>query len=156
MKRVGVISDTHGYLDPRVAEIFSNVDLIIHAGDIGPPEILSRLEAIAPITAVRGNTDFGLPCPETEITTLADTKIVVHHIVTPGQEFQPIQATLIRERPRVVIFGHTHRQFRQELNSILYLNPGYAGRPRPGTDRSVAILTIQEGSSLDVDFKSLD
>jgi putative phosphoesterase len=83
--KVGVISDTHGHLDPRVKDIFeqANVDHIIHAGDIGLPFLILDLEDIAPVTAVLGNTDSGIDYKETELVELKGRKFLVHHIVDP-------------------------------------------------------------------------
>ena len=81
--KIGVISDTHNFLDPKVHELFAGVNHILHAGDIGNATIISELEAIAPVTAVYGNTDMGLPFKETEIIELGTRKFLIHHIVNP-------------------------------------------------------------------------
>ncbi len=81
--KIGVISDTHNFLDPKVADLFAGVEHILHAGDVGNWPILSELETIAPVTAVYGNTDMGLPLKETEVVELAGWKFLVHHIVNP-------------------------------------------------------------------------
>src|SRR5215212_7896747 len=85
MFKVGVISDTHGHMDPRVKEIFeqAGVDHIIHAGDIGLPFLILDLEDIAPVTAVLGNNDAAVDYKETEIVELRGRKFLVHHIVDP-------------------------------------------------------------------------
>jgi hypothetical protein len=137
---LGIISDTHGFLDPRVEKIFAGVDHILHAGDIGPDFIIAELGAIAPVTAVLGNNDSS-PCFRlTETVTLGDQKFLVHHIVTPREVRDELQTRIARERPDAVIYGHSHKQFAQTINGVLFLNPGYAGRPRFGQDRSVALL----------------
>ena len=81
--KIGVISDTHNFLDPKIAELFSGVGHILHAGDIGNTSIISELEEIAPVTAVYGNTDMGLPFEETEGIELGTRKFLIHHIVNP-------------------------------------------------------------------------
>ena len=81
--RIGVISDTHAFLDPRVEKLFAGVDHILHAGDVGPHMLLHELEAIAPVTAVVGNTDAGLNLNLTEVVELGGRKFLVHHIVDP-------------------------------------------------------------------------
>lgn len=140
--KIGVISDTHNYLDPRVPEIFSGVDHILHGGDVGNASLLVELEQIAPLTAVIGNTDAGLPLHETETVMLADKKFLVHHIVTPGLGSPRIADRLRDEIPDVVVFGHTHKPFAQQFDRTLFFNPGYAGRQRFALQRTVALIEI--------------
>ena len=145
MFRIGVISDTHNYLDSHIASLFAGVDHILHAGDIGLPVILLQLEQIAPVTAVLGNTDDpGFHYHETEVVEVAGRKFLLHHIVRPLSQADPIKARIARERPDVVVFGHTHRPYYQTLGGVLYFNPGYAGKARFGLERSVAILHCGE------------
>ena len=143
--KIGVISDTHDYLDPRVPELFVGVDHILHAGDVGRSLLIVELEQIAPVTAVTGNTDEGLPLRETELITLGGKKFLIHHIVTPGVGSPRIERRLREDAPDVVMFGHTHKPFVQQVGSILYFNPGYAGRQRFDLPRSVAVMEIHEG-----------
>jgi putative phosphoesterase len=143
--KLGLISDTHNYLDPRVADIFADVDHILHAGDVGDHLILVELEQIAPLTAVLGNNDSNLPIPETAVVTLGGKKFLLHHIVTPGLGPPAIQARILAEAPDVVMFGHSHKPFAEQIGSTLFLNPGYAGRPRFKLERSVAVLEIADG-----------
>lgn len=142
--KIGVISDTHGWLDPHVEKVFVGVDHILHAGDIGDLMIEMELKFIAPVTVVLGNTDLGLSFKETEVVTLADKKFLVHHIVNPAALMDKVRARIAREKPDVVVFGHTHKKFAETVNGILFFNPGYAGRPKLGTERSVAILHCDE------------
>ena len=145
MPRIGVISDTHNYLDPRIPSLFAGVDHILHAGDIGLPAILLQLEQIAPVTAVVGNTDDpGFHYRQTEVVEVAGRKFLVQHIVNPHSPADAIKARLARERPDVVVFGHTHRPFCQTIDGALFFNPGYAGKLRFGLERSVAILHCGE------------
>ena len=138
--KIGVISDTHGFLDSRVEQVFKGVDHILHAGDIGDSIIELELKFTAPVTTVLGNTDAGLDFKETEVVTLAGKKFLVHHIVNPFAPSEKLAARLRRDRPDVVVFGHTHKKFCELVNGVLYFNPGYAGKPKFGTERSVAIL----------------
>ena len=138
--KIGVISDTHGFLDPRVEKIFAGVDHILHAGDIGNPLIELELKFIAPVTAVLGNTDLGLTFKETEIVTLAEKKFLVHHIVNPRALSENVEARIQRDRPDVVVFGHTHKKFAETVDGVFFFNPGYAGKPKFGAERSVALL----------------
>jgi putative phosphoesterase len=139
--KIGVISDTHNFLDPRVPKLFAGVQHILHGGDIGLPWLIHELEAIAPVTAVLGNTDdAGLSFRQTEVVELAARKFLVHHIVNPQALDDSIERRITRERPSVVVFGHTHKPFCDTINGTLYFNPGYAGKSRFGMERSVAII----------------
>ncbi len=142
--KIGLISDTHGFLDPTVPEIFTGVSHILHAGDIGGDSIIAELEAIAPVTAVLGNTDSSPTHRITEVVALAQRKFFVHHIVNPHTLKENIQLQIARERPDAVVFGHTHKAFCETIGGVLYLNPGYAGKPKFGVERSVAILHCDE------------
>lgn len=143
--KIGVISDTHNFLDPRVPGIFTGVEHILHGGDIGHRTILAELEVIAPVTAVGGNTDDDPSYKHTAVVVLGGRKFLVHHIVTPGQFTQPIYQRISDEAPHVVVFGHTHKPFAQRAGPTLFFNPGYAGRSRFGMERSVAILDCDDG-----------
>ena len=103
------------------------------------------MEQIAPVTAVTGNTDEDLPLRETELVTLGGMKFLIHHIVTPGVGSPRIERRLREDAPDVVMFGHTHKPFAQQVGSILYFNPGYAGRQRFDLPRSLAVMEIQGG-----------
>jgi uncharacterized protein len=141
MFKIGVISDTHNFLDPQVLRILKGVDHIFHAGDIGQRKLIADLRRIAPVTAVMGNTDepelgFAL----TEIVTLANRKFVIHHIVDPRSPGDAIKTLIAKERPDAVVFGHTHKPFREMIGDTLYFNPGAAGKARFGLERTLAIL----------------
>ena len=139
--KIGVISDTHNFLDPKIPELFTGVDHILHAGDIGSPRILMELEAVAPVTAVGGNTDdLALRYAPVKTVELAGRKFFVQHIVQPQAPKEDLRQQLARERPDVVVFGHTHKRFCETLGGVLYFNPGYAGQPKFGTEQSVAIF----------------
>lgn len=144
MTRIGILSDTHGHLDPKIPGLFKGVDHILHAGDIGLPWLILELEEIAPVTAVSGNTDDGLAYKETEVLQLADRKFLLHHVVDVNDPADKLKRRIIRENPDVVVFGHTHKRFCQTVGQTLYLNPGYAGKPRFNLPRSVAVLTCDD------------
>ena len=151
---LGIISDTHDYLDPRVSEIFTGVDHILHGGDIIQQQIILGLEQIAPVTAVLGNNDIGQPYRETEVIMLAGRKFLIHHILNPRRLGKPICERIEREKPEIVIFGHTHERFCETIGGIMYLNPGYSGRPKHELTRSVARLTCTD-TDLTVEFVNL-
>jgi putative phosphoesterase len=142
--KIGVISDTHNFLDPKIAKLFAGVEHILHAGDIGNSSIILELELIAPVTAVYGNTDMNLPFKETEIIVLAARKFLIHHIVNPVAPGERVQERIAREQPHVVVFGHTHKRFCETMGGILFFNPGYSGKPKLNLERSAAILHCDE------------
>ena len=118
--KIGVISDTHNFLDPNIAELFAGVSHILHAGDVGNAPVIAELEAVAPVTAVYGNTDMNLPFKETEVVELADRKFLVHHIVNPFALAERLKDRIARERPDVVVFGHTHQRFCETVGGIFF------------------------------------
>jgi putative phosphoesterase len=144
--RIGVISDTHGYLDPRAAVALKGVARIIHAGDIGSPTIIDTLEAIAPVDAVQGNVDAGTPLarrfPASRQLAIEDVLIHITHF---GGQPAKLARALPQPKPNVYIFGHSHVALLETLNGVLFLNPGAAGRPRFGGGLSVAILDVEAG-----------
>jgi putative phosphoesterase len=140
--RLGIISDTHGYLNPAVASIFQGVRHIIHTGDIDAPKILSGLSRLAPVTAVRGNMDFGkwaARLPREEMITFAAVTIYALHDLTT-LSLDPAAAGI-----DIVLSGHTHCPEANWQGNRLYLNPGSASLPRRGQSASVAIVTIDAG-----------
>jgi hypothetical protein len=144
--KIGVISDTHNFFDPKIPELFAGVEHILHAGDVGSAFITFQLEQIAPVTAVLGNTDVDvdLSLKQTEVVELAGRKILIHHIVNPFALTENLQKRITREVPDAVVFGHTHKVFNEVIGGMLYLNPGYAGHPKSGAERSVVILHCPE------------
>ena len=140
--KIGVISDTHGFLDSRIEKLFNSVDHILHAGDIGDAMIELELKFIAPVTVVQGNVDVGLPFKLTEVVTLAEKKFLVHHITNPWALSETLEQQIRQQKPDAVIFGHTHKPFAQTVDGVFFFNPGYAGKPKFGAARSVAILTV--------------
>lgn len=142
---LGLISDTHGFLDPKVAGIFRGVTHILHAGDIGGWHIVPELELIAPVTAVLGNNDPDLTSRETEVIELSGRKFLVHHIVSPDRPGAGLQERIDRAQPDFVMFGHTHQTFWSKRGERWFVNPGYAGKPRFNLPRSVALLELGDG-----------
>ena len=152
--KLGLISDTHGFLDPRLTRIFRGVDHILHAGDIGPDFLIAQLESIAPVTAVLGNNDDSSCFPLTQAVALGGVKFLVHHIVTPRALTDELKARIAKEKPNVVMFGHSHPKFDQVVNGVRFVNPGYAGKPKFGAERSVALMEVS-GKKLEVRFVKL-
>ena len=144
MITIGIISDNHGDWSPNIAKALEGVDAIIHAGDIGPYQIISKMESIAPTTAVLGNTDGDLPIKEIEVANIGKKKFFVQHIVDPHQLEVPLRARLEKVNPDVVVFGHTHKPFCEILGNILFLNPGSVTRPRGQFSPSMVRLVIKE------------
>jgi uncharacterized protein len=146
--RVGLISDTHGRLRPEVFTALRGVDVILHAGDVGPLDVIAELETIAPVHAVIGNTDgFDLLPRASEIIELdlAGSRIVVLH----GHQFGSPKPERLRAAYRVadvIVYGHTHRQRVDEVEGCLVVNPGAAGPARFDLQPTVAILTLEPGT----------
>ena len=152
--KLGLISDTHGFLDPKLTRIFRGVDHILHAGDIGPDHLIAQLEAIAPVTAVLGNNDNS-PCfPLTKVVMVGELKFLVHHIVSPRTLTDALKERIASEKPDVVVFGHSHKQFQERIDGVLFVNPGYAGKPRFSLERSEALLEA-DGKEMQVKFVTL-
>ncbi len=142
---VGLISDTHGQLRAGVHEAFHDVDLILHAGDVGGDDILDELSLIAPVEAVYGNTDHvGNPRLSAQIVRdVGGVLIQVQH----GHESGRLTADALLERfsADVLVYGHTHRQSVTRREGRLVINPGAAGPRRFHLMPSVARLTIRDG-----------
>jgi uncharacterized protein len=142
---VGLISDTHGRLRPRVFDVFAAVDLILHAGDVGPSGILVELEALAPVHAVMGNTDpFELHsrAQETVELELEGHRLLMIH----GHQLGAPTPQLLRAAypgRDVIVYGHTHRQRVDDIDGCLIINPGAAGPARFNQDPAVALLTLE-------------
>jgi uncharacterized protein len=144
--RIGVLSDTHGYLDPRAAAALQGVERILHAGDIGSPAIIDALAAIAPVDAVAGNVDAGTALarrfPGSRQIAIEDVLIYMTHI---GGQPAALARALPQPKPDVYIFGHSHVALLEQQGGVLFLNPGAAGRPRFGGGLSVAMLEVEAG-----------
>jgi|ERR1041385_7068337 putative phosphoesterase len=142
MAIVGVISDTHGLLRPEAITALEGSHYIIHAGDIEDPAILERLKEIAPVTAVRGNVDYGPwtdHIPETNVLEVDGVSIYVLHILEQ-LDLDPEAAGFA-----AVVCGHSHVPKQQVKNGVLYFNPGSAGPRRFKLPASVGRLKIESG-----------
>lgn len=139
--RVGVLSDTHNLLRPRVLERLAGCELILHAGDVGDLEILQRLRRIAPVEAVRGNTDVGPTAEGLPESLTGDLAGLPYCMVHRREDVDP---AWIR-RARLIVYGHTHRPELAWQGSCLLLNPGACGQRRFSYPLTLAILTVVDG-----------
>jgi hypothetical protein len=140
--RVGVISDTHGWLRPEALATLRGADHLVHAGDIGGPEVLRSLRTVAPLTAVRGNNDRGAwarTIPAADSVRLGGVVLYVLHDLK-ALDFDPAAAGF-----GVVVSGHSHQPRVEERGGVLYVNPGAAGPRRFRLPVSVAMLEIEAG-----------
>lgn len=153
MKRIGILSDTHGLWDDRYASHFKDCDEIWHAGDIGDYAIIERLSEIAPVRAVSGNIDHGMvkrKCPEIEIFAIEGVKVLLTHIGGYPGKWSPGMKKLLKEEAiNLMVDGHSHLlkiMFDKELN-LLHINPGAAGNQGWQKVRTIVRLTI-DGSNM--------
>jgi hypothetical protein len=138
----GVISDTHGLLRPEALAALRGADRIIHAGDVGGPEVLAALAALAPVTAVRGNNDRGPwadALPASEVVEAGGVSLYVIHDVAEI-DLDPRAAGV-----RVVVSGHSHRPGQTERDGVLWFNPGSAGPRRFRLPIALGRLTVEAG-----------
>jgi putative phosphoesterase len=152
MTRVGLISDTHGLLRPEAVAFLRGSDVIVHAGDIGDANVLGELNAVAPVTAVRGNNDTGAwakAVAETQVLQVDDVSIYVIHDLAE-LDVDPVAAGF-----QVVVSGHSHKPAVQTRNGVLYVNPGSAGPRRFKLPIAAAELSIQ-GRSVTANMVELD
>lgn len=143
IKRIGLISDTHGLLRESAVEALADSDIIIHAGDIDTPEIIDALKTIAPVFPVRGNMDRnpdGTALPKYEIVEMDAFSIYVLHDIAQ-LDLDPAAAGFA-----VVVSGHSHQPEIKYRDNVLYINPGSAGPRRFTLPISVGILEIEDGS----------
>jgi uncharacterized protein len=141
--KIGVISDTHGLLRAEAEQQLARVAHIVHAGDIGRPEVIARLRQIAPVTAIRGNVDTGdwAECyPDTETVRIGGRSFHVLHDIN-DLRIDPVSSGI-----DVVISGHSHQPRIETVDGVLYLNPGSAGPRRFSLPITLAILQLDESS----------
>jgi putative phosphoesterase len=155
---IGVISDTH--IPDRASEIpeavfdaFRDVELILHAGDLTSPDILSELERLAPVECVQGNMDrhYGIETPRSGLFEIGSFRVgLIHGEVYPRGDTQQLRYLGLELGADVLISGHTHQPFIRELEDMILLNPGSPTVPRL-TDPSVMLLRI-DGEKLDAEI----
>ncbi len=152
VRRIGLISDTHGLLRHEAVQALRGSELIIHAGDVGKPEILEELRKIAPVIAVRGNVDtepWALALPETAVVEAGAATIYVLHDVN-ALDLNPAASGF-----RIVVSGHSHKPGKTERDGVLYVNPGSAGPRRFQLPVTVARLNLEE-KPLNPEFVDLE
>jgi uncharacterized protein len=149
--KIGLISDTHGLLRPEALQALDGVERIIHAGDVGGPEVIEKLRGIAPVDAVRGNNDKGPWAAELPLWLALEFEGVGIHIVHDINEMDidPSAAGF-----RVVIAGHSHKPQITQREDVLFVNPGSAGPRRFSLPVTVGYLTIDAGTA-DAAIKTL-
>lgn len=137
MTKIGLLSDTHGWLNPKVFEFFKDCDEIWHVGDIGSADVTNALSAFKPLRAVYGNMDgqdIRLTYPKTQIFTVEEMKVVMTHIGGYPNHYEPgIKELLIKEKPDIFISGHSHilKVMNDHSLHLLHINPGAAGHTGP-------------------------
>jgi putative phosphoesterase len=142
--RIGLISDTHGLVRPEALKALEGVELIVHAGDIGMPEVLDRLQAIAPVAAIKGNNDtapWARHIPEILDLQVNDRTLRVIHNVRDSE------SNLSAAGVDVVISGHSHKPSVQTRDNVLFVNPGSAGPRRFKLPVTVGLLLLQNADS---------
>ena len=142
-RRIGVLSDTHGLLRPEAVEFLRGSDLIVHAGDIGAPDVLEALRAVAPVTAVRGNNDrepWAESIAESEVLQVGEVLVYVIHDIAE-LDVDPAAGGF-----RVVVSGHSHKPGIGERDGVLYVNPGSCGPRRFKLPIAAAELIVEGGS----------
>ena len=150
--KIGIISDTHGLIRQSVVKSFNDVDLIVHAGDVGKPEVLETLQDIIRVYPVRGNVDGGKwtdNLPFTEVVKVGQVFLYVLHDVN-ALDLDPVAAGF-----NAVISGHSHIPKIEEQNGVLFLNPGSAGPKRVRYPVSIAFLYVN-GASIDTEIVELE
>jgi len=149
---VGVLSDTHGLLRPQVVENLLGVEMIIHAGDVGNEEILDTLKNIAPVTAVRGNTDWGIWTQGLRAKEAVEVGGILLYVLHNIDELdlEPAAAGF-----SVVVYGHSHQPSLHYHRDVLYLNPGGAGQRRFDYPITIALLHVN-GSAVEPQILELD
>ncbi|HKQ63119.1 MAG TPA: metallophosphoesterase family protein [Candidatus Polarisedimenticolaceae bacterium] len=152
VRRIGVISDTHGLMRPAALRELAGVEQIVHAGDVGTMDVLEALRRIAPVVAVRGNVDTAPGCrelPPTAELRLGGAAVLVLHVLDE-LDLDPAAAGYA-----AVIYGHTHEPSIRRRRGVLYLNPGSAGPRRFRLPISLALLEIGVGGGVEARLVAL-
>ena len=140
LTRVGIISDTHGVVHPRVAEVFAGVEAILHAGDVGGMHVIRELERIAPVVYVRGNIDGAEDAVRR--VTIAGVRVLLTHILPrPGKLSKHVARSLRAQPAELIVFGHSHLPHDEAIAGVRFFNPASAGPRRFDYPVSVGLLS---------------
>lgn len=156
--RIGLLSDTHGWLDPKLLEFFEGCDEVWHCGDIGSMEVAEELERHFVVRAVYGNIDGGMMrrvYPETDVFTCAGVKVLMTHIGGyPGHYDMRIKSRLLQERPKLFVCGHSHiaKVMYDRKLACLHINPGAAGRYGFHKVRTAVRFVMEAGEIKDLEL----
>ena len=162
MKLIGLISDTHGWIHPRVFSFFSKCDEIWHAGDIGNIETLEKLKSFKPVRAVYGNIDGGslrIEYNEFEVFTIEGVKVVLIHIGGyPGRYSRLARQLISEHKPGLFISGHSHilKAIPDNKNNLLHINPGAAGNSGLHKVITLVKFIINDGNITDLEILEID
>jgi len=143
--RIGLLSDTHGWLDPSLLDHFAGAAHIVHAGDVGSPAVLAQLAGLAPVTAVRGNIDSWdlARLPLEALPEIGPHRLAVLHIAGSPRRPRPSAVQLIRRgRPAAIVVGHSHMPAVARVEGALWINPGAAGHHGIHAQRTAALLDM--------------
>ncbi len=158
--KIGIVSDTHGFFDPRLPEVLTGAEVILHAGDVGSQQVLDELARIAPVQAVRGNVDTAeLGLPPSRMLQFENVQVeVMHQLPFPQGELKVWSDGALLEKvhperreaflqtfdksTRVVVFGHSHQPCLLTMGHTLFFNPGSAGQQRFSLPRCVGLLEM--------------
>ncbi len=153
MKKIGLLSDTHGWLNPKVFDFFKDCDEIWHVGDIGGADVADMLSSFKPLRAVYGNIDdqkVRLMFPKIQIFTIENVKVMMTHIGGYPNHYEPgIKELIIKEKPNIFISGHSHilKVMNDHTFNLLHINPGAAGNS--GFHKIITMLRFQiDGSEV--------
>ncbi len=156
MKRIGLLSDTHGYIHPRMFSFFDDCEEIWHAGDIGNTETIDKLKSFKPLRSVYGNIDSGnirLECNEYEVFTVDELKVLMIHIGGYPGRYSKLAIQLInKHKPGLFISGHSHilKVIPDKKNNLLHINPGAAGNSGQHNVITFTKFSINKGEITDL------
>jgi putative phosphoesterase len=161
MTRIGLLSDTHGYLDPKIFEYFEDVDMIWHAGDIGTRELTDKLKSKKPLVAVYGNIDgqdLRSEFPLDQLINVEGCKILITHIAgAVGKYNSHVNSIVSKERPDILVCGHSHivKVMKDPKYGFLHINPGAAGISGFHKVRTIIRFSIDKGKPLNMELIEL-